>query len=314
MKAPRLTEGEDPAAIVSFEMEQMILPRLSGPHVPQVSAPATSRPGLSRDGAHRRHDAASRLEELPLPYEDVAVSVGGSRTRSTTLHRQNVVHLDIKPSNVMFRGDGDAVLIDYGLSHHTQLPDLMEEEFRLPYGTAPYMAPEQLMGVRDDPRSDLFSLGVMLYFFTTGERPFGDRETMHGLRRRFGAIPSAAPTANRIIRHGCRRSCCAAWRSSRSAPSDRGAARLRPASSRSGQAHRAPGGRSAIRSPRSGAAASTAAASRRSRNPMSPAQRPPARSSWSHIDLDEGAEALQEALRDHRRAGAGDAAAARLRA
>ena len=43
MKVPRISEGEDPAAIVSFEMEQMILPRLSGPHVPPVSAPAISR-------------------------------------------------------------------------------------------------------------------------------------------------------------------------------------------------------------------------------------------------------------------------------
>jgi nucleotide-binding universal stress UspA family protein len=81
------------------------------------------------------------------------------------------------------------VLIDFGLSHHNQLPDLLQEEFRLPYGTAPYMAPERLLGVRDDPRSDLFSLGVLLYFFTTGERPFGESETMHGMRRRLWRDP-----------------------------------------------------------------------------------------------------------------------------
>ncbi len=46
----------------------------------------------------------------------------------------------------MFRPSGEAVLIDYGLSHHRELPDLMAEEFRLPYGTAPYMAPEQVLG------------------------------------------------------------------------------------------------------------------------------------------------------------------------
>ena len=117
----------------------------------------------------------------------------------------------------MFRESGEAVLIDYGLSHHNQLPDLLQEEFRLPYGTAPYMAPERLLGVRDDPRSDLFSLGVLLYFFTTGERPFGETETLRGMRRRLWRDPHPprrlqAPT----IRPGCRRSCCAAWRSSRS--------------------------------------------------------------------------------------------------
>jgi len=81
------------------------------------------------------------------------------------------------------------VLIDFGLSHHNQLPDLLQEEFRLPYGTAPYMAPERLLGVRDDPRSDLFSLGVLLYFFTTGVRPFGESETLRGMRRRLWRDP-----------------------------------------------------------------------------------------------------------------------------
>jgi nucleotide-binding universal stress UspA family protein len=89
----------------------------------------------------------------------------------------------------MFRPSGEAVLIDFGLAHHNLLPDLLQEEFRIPYGTAPYMAPERLLGVRDDPRSDLFSLGVLMYFFTTGERPFGEAETMHGMRRRLWRDP-----------------------------------------------------------------------------------------------------------------------------
>ena len=89
----------------------------------------------------------------------------------------------------MFRPSGECVLIDFGLSHHNLLPDLLQEEFRLPYGTAPYMAPERLLGVRDDPRSDLFSLGVLLYFFTTGERPFGESETLRGMRRRLWRDP-----------------------------------------------------------------------------------------------------------------------------
>ena len=81
------------------------------------------------------------------------------------------------------------MLIDFGFSHHNHLPDLLQEEFRVPYGTAPYMAPERLLGVRDDPRSDLFSLGVLLYFFTTGERPFGESETLAGMRRRLWRDP-----------------------------------------------------------------------------------------------------------------------------
>jgi serine/threonine protein kinase len=99
------------------------------------------------------------------------------------------VHLDVKPSNIMFRPTGEAVLIDYGLAHHQKLPDLMQEEFRLPYGTAPYMAPEQVMGIRNDHRSDIFALGALMYFFATGTRPFGDPQKLKGLKQRLWRDP-----------------------------------------------------------------------------------------------------------------------------
>src|SRR4026208_861494 len=51
------------------------------------------------------------------------------------------------------------------------------------------MPPERLLGVRDQPRSALFSRGVLLYFFTTGERPFGESETLRGMRRRLWRDP-----------------------------------------------------------------------------------------------------------------------------
>src|SRR5918912_1245395 len=169
MKIPRVSEGEDPAAIVSFEMEMMILPRLAGPHVPACFD--------TGDFARQAYVVIERIPGATL-YK-----------RLPDLHRQNVIHHDIKPSSIMARESGEAVLIDYGLSHHNHLPDLLQEEFRLPYGTAPYMAPERLLGVRDDPRSDLFSHGVLLYFFTTGVRPFGESETLRGMRRRLWRDP-----------------------------------------------------------------------------------------------------------------------------
>ncbi|WP_426407968.1 serine/threonine protein kinase [Bradyrhizobium ganzhouense] len=190
MKIPRASEGEDPAAIVSFEMEMMILPRLTGPHVPHCYG--------TGDFAHQAYAVIERipgatlykrLPDLPLPYEEARLLVAKIAAALADLHRQNVIHHDIKPSSIMFRDSGEAVLIDYGLSHHDHLPDLLQAEFRLPYGTAPYMAPERLLGVRDDPRSDLFSLGVLLYFFTTGERPFGEGETLRAMRKRLWRDP-----------------------------------------------------------------------------------------------------------------------------
>lgn len=191
MKLPKIGEGEDPAAIVSFEMEQMIMPRLSGMHVPAFVAAGdfTTLPYIVMERIAGKA-LLSRLPDLPLPYADAVDIAAKIATALADLHRQHVIHHDIKPSNIMFRPTGEAVLLDYGLACSDLLPDLMQEEFRLPFGTAPYMAPERLLGVRDDPRSDLFALGVLLYFFTTGERPFGETETMHGMRRRLWRDPA----------------------------------------------------------------------------------------------------------------------------
>ncbi|MCA3278307.1 MAG: protein kinase [Roseomonas sp.] len=190
MKIPKLNSGEDPAAIVSFEMELMILPRLTGPHVPRCIATKgfEAEPYIVME----RIEGASLLpllEKLPLPFEEVADIASRIAQALDDLHRQNVVHLDIKPSNILRRPNGAVVLADFGLAHHARLPDLMQEEFRLPYGTAPYMAPEQIMGVRGDPRSDIFALGALMYFFTTGTRPFGDPQRLKGLKRRIWRDP-----------------------------------------------------------------------------------------------------------------------------
>ncbi len=53
------------------------------------------------------------------------------------------------------------MLVDYGLARHLDLPDLLSEEFRVPIGTAPYVAPEQVLKMRDEPRSDIFAIGAI---------------------------------------------------------------------------------------------------------------------------------------------------------
>ena len=200
MKVPRIKGGEDPASIVGFEVEQMILPTLSGPHVPRCVARGdlTRQPFIVMERI-AGETLKPRLGEAPLALDEVIEIGSRVATALHELHRQHLVHLDIKPSNIMQRADGTAVLVDFGLSHHDRLPDLLEEEFTLPMGTGPYMSPEQLQYVRDDPRSDLFALGVMLYHFTTGERPFGAPDSVRGLRRRL----YVDPVPPRCIRHDC---------------------------------------------------------------------------------------------------------------
>jgi nucleotide-binding universal stress UspA family protein len=190
MKVPRVMGGQDPASIVGFEVEQMILPMLKGPHVPAFVAKGdfTRQPYLVMEyipGASLR----ARLDEAPLPVDEVAHIGARVAAALHDLHRQHVVHLDVKPSNILFRASGEAVLIDYGLARHDHLPDLLDEEFELPMGTGPYISPEQVQFVRNDPRSDLFALGVMLYHLATGRRPFGQPTSIRGLRERLYRDP-----------------------------------------------------------------------------------------------------------------------------
>lgn len=200
MKVPRIRGGDDPATIVGFEVERMILPTLAGPHVPRFVARGdfTGQPYIVMERIPGE-TLRAQLDQAPLPVAEVAAIGAQVALALHDLHRQHVVHLDVKPSNILFRDSGEAVLIDFGLSRHDRLPDLLEEELTLPMGTAPYMSPEQVQFVRNDPRSDLFALGVILYHLATGARPFGNPDSVRGLRERL----YRAPRPPRTLRPDC---------------------------------------------------------------------------------------------------------------
>ena len=84
-------------------------------------------------------------------------------------HAQGVVHRDIKPANILVTPDGHAKIADFGIAKFNQTQ--LTQHGRV-LGSPAYMAPEQLSDEGGDARSDLFSLGVVLYFMLTGQRPF----------------------------------------------------------------------------------------------------------------------------------------------
>ena len=89
-------------------------------------------------------------------------------------HRQGVIHRDIKPANIFLLTDGSVKVADFGIAH-IESSNLTQVGTVL--GTPSYMSPEQIMGLPVDGRSDLFSAGVILYQFLTGERPFAGSAT-----------------------------------------------------------------------------------------------------------------------------------------
>lgn len=115
-------------------------------------------------------DLRRRMRVGISPREALHVTIEVARALES-VHAAGVLHRDLKPGNVMLRADGSIALIDFGLSKDTALAHEVTDSGTI-FGTPHYMSPEQGHAEPIDARSDLYSLGVMLYEMLTGEKPF----------------------------------------------------------------------------------------------------------------------------------------------
>ncbi|MFA7061202.1 MAG: serine/threonine-protein kinase [Pedobacter sp.] len=106
-------------------------------------------------------------------------------------HQRGVVHRDVKPSNILFRSDGRLKITDFGIAHIEDPSAPEQTQAGEILGTPAYMSPEQVLSRNVDGRSDLFSLGIILYELATGSRPFGGQ----GINAIFNAITKEEPPA-----------------------------------------------------------------------------------------------------------------------
>ena len=135
------------------------------------------------------------LEKGSVPISRACAWAADIATALGIAHRKGVIHGDVKPANVLITDEGRIKLTDFGMarlaSHDSKDTPLL--------GSPAYWCPEQIMGKPQDARSDIFSLGVMLYEMVTGRRPF-DSDSLQGICSRIlSSTPLPASHANSSV-------------------------------------------------------------------------------------------------------------------
>jgi serine/threonine protein kinase len=146
------------------------------------------------------------IKEGPLPPEVAAVIGARLAGALDHAHFNQIIHRDIKPANVMITRLGEVKLMDFGIAKSEVLETLTQEGIAI--GTPSYMSPEQVSGSDLDGRTDLFSLGTLLYECLTGERPFTGGtagevfgKIREGKYRKLSAVaPDLPPVLHRVVK------------------------------------------------------------------------------------------------------------------
>lgn len=115
-----------------------------------------------------------RLEKGELKVTEIGHIIKRVSEALDAAHARNIIHRDVKPSNILFDSTGEAFLSDFGIAKSKPITD---DEGEWLVGTPAYMSPEQVKGQPVDGRSDVYALGVVLYRLLTGQNPFSSDST-----------------------------------------------------------------------------------------------------------------------------------------
>ena len=199
LKVLRGTIAPSSPFAAQLEREAHVLAELSHPNIGLLHAFSKSESRMHLvlefvDG----FSIATLLRKRPVVAPDCVAAIGAAVARGLAhVHARGVVHRDIKPANVLLSRLGAVKIFDFGIAQRIHATDDAEQPAAVrlddatAFGTPAYMSPEQILGERVDPRSDVFSLGVVLYQLVCGARPFerGDDVERRGAGHRIRREP-----------------------------------------------------------------------------------------------------------------------------
>ncbi len=184
---------EDPQFTARFQREAKIVAKLTHPHIVPIYD-FSEHEGMAYlvmryiDGRTLK----ALLKEGPLPLDRVIDILEPAGQALAYAHDQGVLHRDIKPSNFILSSEGEVFLTDFGLARMAETGDSTLSRDML-VGTPQYISPEQARGERLDARTDIYSLGVVLFEMLTGKVPY-DADTPYAVIHDHIFSPLPLPT------------------------------------------------------------------------------------------------------------------------
>jgi serine/threonine protein phosphatase PrpC len=215
VKVPFMQFESDPAFFTRFQREEEIGKLLDHPYVMHIVPVegGKSRPYMVMeylDGQTLRQYMRTR-GRIP---DDEAMKIASRICDALEhMHEKGIVHRDLKPENIMLCEDGSLRIMDFGIAKAAAMRRLTFAGFSPSMGTPDYMAPEQVKGKRGDERTDIYSLGAILYEMITGSAPFEGANPYLIMNARLVGDPIAprirnshvSPAAEEIILHAMER-------------------------------------------------------------------------------------------------------------